>query len=84
MQLYQEMIGFFFTSVSGFPLGLENGKEFSSQGKKSVNFEQTEKVGRNPHKILENSGNFRQMLFVFLSDKEVDCVLFAKTDQFSV
>ena len=38
---------------------------------KSRNFEQTGKVrekSEKSHKILENSGNFRQILFVIFSD----------------
>ena len=35
----------------------------------------------NYEKILENSGNFRQMLFVIFSDIWMNCVLFAKEDQ---
>ena len=40
---------------SGFPLGLENGKAFSSEGNVRVGIS---------HKILEKSGNSRQMLFI--------------------
>ena len=40
---------------SGFPLGLENGKAFSSEGKVRVGIS---------HKILEKSGNSRQILFI--------------------
>ena len=84
LQLHQEMIGFFFTSVSGFPLGLENGKVFSSQGKKSANFEQTEKVGGIHTKYWKTREISDKCCLFFLSDKEMDCVLFTKTDQFSV
>ena len=52
--------------ITGFLLELENLEKWegiSSQGKVGENFEETGKVGKS-HKILENMGNFRRMLFV--------------------
>ena len=47
----------------------KNRKAFSSQGK-SI-------------KILENSGNFRKIVFIIFSDIYMNWVLFAKMDQVS-
>ena len=55
---------------AGFPLRLENlknGKAFSSQGKEGEFLKDWKSQGKS-HKILENLGNFRQILFVIFSD----------------
>ena len=46
----------------GFPLRLEKWKDIFQLG----DFEQTEKVKEDSHRILENLGNFRKMLFVII------------------
>ena len=54
-------------AMSEFPLGLENLEKWEGifqSGKSSGNFEQTGKVGRKSAKITQNTGNFRQILFV--------------------
>ena len=65
------LVNIFFT---GFPLeleNLENGKAFSSQGKSQGILNRLEKSAKSQgksHKILENSGNSRKILFVIFSD----------------
>ena len=55
---------------SGFPLGLENLEKWEGifqSGKSQGILNRLEKSGKSQgksHKILENSGNFRQILFV--------------------
>ena len=60
-------------NCTGFPLRLENGKAFSSQGKVRE-FPTDWKSQGKSYKILEKSGNFRQMIFII-------SVLFAKMNQ---
>ena len=51
---------------SGFPLGLENLEKWEGifqSGKSQGILNRLEKSGKS-HKILENSGNFRQILFI--------------------
>ena len=57
-------------SIAGFPLGLENLEKWEGifqSGKSQGILNRLEKSGKSQgksHKILENSGNFRQILFV--------------------
>ena len=56
-------------AVAGFPLGLENLEKWEGifqSGKSQGILNRLEKSGKSQgksHKILENSGNFRQILF---------------------
>ena len=62
----------------------KNGKAFSSQGRSQGILKRLEKSGKSrgkSHKILESSGNFRQMLFLIFSDIYMNCGLFAKINQ---
>ena len=64
----------FFGVLSGFPLGLENLEKWEGifqSGKSQGILIRLEKSGKSQgksHKILEKSGNFRQILFIMLSD----------------
>ena len=55
--------------MTGFPLGLENLEKWEGifqSGKRQGILNRLEKSGKSQgksHKILENSGNFRQILF---------------------
>ena len=61
-------------SHSGFPLGLENLEKWEGifqSGKSQGILIRLEKSGKSQgksHKILEKSGNFRQILFIIFSD----------------
>ena len=46
----------------------KNGKALSSQGKKSGNFEQTEKSEENHIKYWKKSESFRHVLFIIFSN----------------
>ena len=72
---------------SGFPLRPENLENlekwegiFQSQGI-LIRLEKSGKSHGKSHKILENSGNFRQILFVIFSDIYMNFLLFAKMSQ---
>ena len=81
-------------SLSGFPLGLENLENLEKwegifqSGKSQGILNRLEKSGKSQgksHKILENSGNFRQILFfIFWWYLNYLCIILLKCIKFSV